>query len=108
MENKKELLDAIDNYYLLSKIGRAVLKALIRMEVEDLVITTSEQIRAKCVEFEYLPKQPALPSIYNVLRELNKQGFVECNIKQGSRVSSYKLKPSRFEQIITHYRAKSK
>jgi|TARA_B110000211_G_scaffold71204_1_gene82529 DNA-binding MarR family transcriptional regulator len=98
LQNKTLLFEAIDNYALFPKTGRLLLKVLINLAVDNTVITN-------ITELSKLSKI-SRPSVYANLKRLEANGVIECQKNEGSRISSFLLKPKKFNDILIHHQVR--
>jgi len=94
-QDKEFLLEAIDNYALLPHSGRVLLKTLITLSIDELIVTNIKELSRLA--------GISRPAVYANLRRLEIQGMVERRNNDGSRISSFILKPMNFYPIIKHY-----
>lgn len=95
MKDKELLMEAIDSYDLLTVSGRIILKSLIKLAIDDVIIISIKELSKL--------SKVSRPAVYSSLRLLEDNGFIERQINPGSRLSSFVLKPQRFNIIIKHY-----
>lgn len=98
MKDKELLMEAIDNYDLLTSNGRLLLKSLLKIAVDDIAIISIKEL-SKLIKI-------SRPTIYSSLKVLENNKFIERQVTVGSRLSSFILKPQRFNVIINHYTAR--
>ncbi|CAB4124149.1 MarR-type HTH domain containing protein [uncultured Caudovirales phage] len=95
MKDKELLLKAIDDYDLLTQSGKIVLKSLIKLAIDDVVIINIKELSKL--------SKVSRPAVYSSLKILEDSGFIERQTSPGSRLSSFLLKPQRFNTIINYY-----
>jgi len=95
MEDKELLLKAIDSYALLTPAYQEVLKTLIKLSIDDIVITSIKDLSKL--------SKVSRPAVYASLKVLEKEKLITRNNNPGSRLSSFVLKPQKFEDIIKYY-----
>lgn len=95
MKDKELLLKAIDNYDLLTQSGKIVLKSLIKLAIDDVVIINIKELSKL--------SKVSRPAVYSSLKILEDSGFIERQTSPGSRLSSFLLKPQRFNAITNYY-----
>jgi len=95
MKDKELLIEAIDSYSLLPKAGRTILKMLINLEIDDIIIISIKELS----ELSSISR----PAVYSSLKILEDNGLIERQVKPGSRLSSFILKPQKFSYILQHY-----
>jgi DNA-binding transcriptional regulator YhcF (GntR family) len=94
-----ELLDqAIDDYALLNKTQRKVLKALIKVNVEDYSIISIKEL-GKIVQATATP-------ISNAISKLEKEGIIEDIQRRGVVFTGCKIKQSKISEIINRHKIK--
>jgi DNA-binding MarR family transcriptional regulator len=96
--NKLLLLKAVENYSLFPKTGRSLLKTLINLAIDNLIITNITELS----KFAKISR----PAVYSNLKRLEAKGLIECQKNDGSRISSFVLKPDKFDEIIKHYQVR--
>jgi hypothetical protein len=94
-QNKELLMKAIDNYALLPKTGRVLLKTLINLAIDDIIVINIKELSKL--------SNISRPSVYSSLKVLEDNGFIQRQNNPRSRLSSFIIKPHKFENIIQHY-----
>jgi DNA-binding MarR family transcriptional regulator len=95
MKNKELLFSAIDNYALLSRAYRKVLKTLIKLAIDNVVVINIKDLSKL--------SKVSRPAVYAALKVLEKEKLINRHNNPGSRLSSFLLKPQKFEDIIKYY-----
>jgi predicted transcriptional regulator of viral defense system len=95
MENKELLLEAIDNYALLSNSYRKVLKVLVQIAIDDSVIISLK----KLIELAGVSRI----SGYHALSFLEKEKFIEKLSVKGSKLGKFLIKPKKLQEVIDHH-----
>lgn len=95
MKDQELLLEAIDSYDLLTSSGKIVLKSLIKLAIDDVIIINIKELSKL--------SKVSRPAVYSSLKILEDNGLIERQTNPGSRLSSFLLKPQRFNAIINYY-----
>ncbi|MCA9385758.1 hypothetical protein KC717_03865 [Candidatus Dojkabacteria bacterium] len=95
MKDKELLFSAIDSYALLSRTYREVLKTLIKLAIDDVVVINIKDLSKL--------SNVSRPAVYAALKVLEKEKLITRNINPGSRLSSFVLKPQKFDDIIKYH-----
>ena len=97
MEQKPELLKAIECYDVYSAQGRNVLKTIIAAAGEDY---TAKLTIASICDISKVSRQ----GVYNCLRYIVKDNFLEVEKTSGRKISLFKLNPNKLEEVINYYK----
>ena len=100
MENKKLLLEAIDNYSLFNKNQKKVLQALLNLSIDGEVIASIKDL----LDITKLTRA----TISSALSFLEAQEFIEIPSLRGVVFTSCKIKQSKLTEIVTSYQTKIK
>ena len=95
MKDKELLLKAIDSYALLTSAYKQVFKTLIKLAIDDIVVTSVKDLSKL--------SNVSRPAVYAALKILEKEKLITRNNNPGSRLSSFVLKHQKFEDIIKYY-----
>jgi len=97
MDNKEQLIEAIDNYDLYTPHERTVLKTLLLISIDDVAIISI--LRLSKVS------KVSRPVVYKALAAFIKHGLIE-EIKDIRKVSNtFKIKRNKLQEIVDHYTA---
>lgn len=94
MKDKELLLEAIDNYDAYTLKQREVLKTLVGISVNEVAIITPTKLLALL--------NITKPTIYESLKRLKNDGAI---MKNGHKYT-YRLNPTKLEEIIVGYKKK--
>ena len=96
MNNKTELLKAIELYDVYSPQGRAVLKTIVAASGEDY--SAKLTISSIC-EISNVSRQ----GVYNCMRYIVKDQFFEIQKSSGRKISLFILNPKKLQGIVEYY-----
>lgn len=97
MNDKELLLEAIDNYDVLTPQGRDILRTLVIAAKDDNTVNITIK---NLYELSKVSKQGA----YNTLQNLEKSQFIERVKVIGNRISLFKLNATKLEEVIEYYK----
>lgn len=97
MKQKSELLKAIECYDVYSSQGRSVLKTIIAAAGEDY---SAKLTIASICDISKVSRQ----GVYNCLRYIIKDKFLEVEKTSGRKISLFKLNPNKLEEVINYYK----
>lgn len=97
-ENNTLLYKAIEDYSFFTKNQKKLFLIMVKMAVDfELAATISDLQKASSV---------TRATISNAIIFFDKNGFIELLDIRGSKFSGCKLKPSKLNEIIAHYKNK--
>ena len=94
-ENKKLLLEAIDNYDLLTPVTKTILKTFVDIAVDNVVIISVLKLSQLA--------GVSRPGTYAALKALEEQGIIERMPVSGKKLTSFFLKTGKLKGIIKFY-----
>lgn len=94
-DNKALLLEAIDNYDLLTPNERKILKTLVKIAVDDIAVINIKRLS----EISKVSR----PIIYKAMSTYNQHGLLERAESTRSSLNSFVLKKNSLKNIIKHY-----
>lgn len=97
MKNKELLLEAIDNYDILTPKFRIVLKAIIELSRDNITTITL----LKLSKLSHVSR----PVVHNAIYFLEDKGFLERVRESKSKTSAFILKGNKLLDIIKDYEA---
>ena len=98
MDNKEQLVEAIDNYAGYSSGCRKVLRLLVELSIDDIAYVSVIQLS----EISSLSKE----KIYQALDLFQKDGFIEKNKGKINTTKGITLKNNRFYQLLQFHKKK--
>lgn len=98
LQNIELLEAAIDNYFLLNKTQRKVLKSLVKVSIDNISIISIKELN-KMTGVTNTP-------ISNALSKLKAEGIIEDIQKRGKVFTGCKIKQSKISEIINIYSKK--
>lgn len=98
LQRLESLEQAIDNYFLLNKTQRAVLKALVKVSIDDYAIISIKELR-QMINVTNTP-------ISNALTKLQEEGIIEDIQHRGIVFTGCKIKQSKISEIVNRYNIK--
>jgi len=98
MDNKEQLIEAIDNYAGYSSGCRTILKLLVELSISDIAYVSVSQLS----EISSLSKE----KIYQALDLFQKDGFVGKNKGKINTTKGITLKSDKLDQLIQFHNKK--
>ena len=96
MNDKELLLEAIDNYDLLTPKYRIILKALIELAIDNVAIISV----VKLSEITNVSR----PVIYKALEVIKENQYIEQYKKSKNSLTSFIIKPIKLQDIVKYYK----
>lgn len=100
MDNKEELLEAIQHYNLFTPKFKMILKTLIDLAINNRVIITIKELSELSDASKLI--------VYKTIRLLEEKKMLEIAKRPKSRLSEFLLKPEYLEEIIKYYKVYAK
>jgi|GEM_PF-2575126 Fe2+ or Zn2+ uptake regulation protein len=96
MKNKEEILKAIEYYDVYTPQGRSVLKTIIAAAGEDY---SAKLTINSLSELSKVSRQ----GIYNCMRYIEKDKFLETKKTSGRKITVFELNPSKLNEVLEYY-----
>lgn len=97
MNDKKELIEAIENYHTYTRKQRNLLKLFVNIEIDQIVSVSIAEL-AKMLNH-------STATIYSHIVNLSRDGYITV-IKQDKHLSGYELNDQKLEELVKIYRKK--